>query len=169
MTHAFKGVRRVVAADFQGQRFVGREAARRLDDQRHPERAFGLPWTPVYKNIGCGVVYAESGANGGGWQCDLRPAAYLGGAGGDYGIDAFRQPGGSFPNGGSAYFVEPVAYAGAVVCRCGGGPRARRAHPQAPGVARNSFRGPRYLNVDATLNKAVRAAGGREASERAED
>ena len=26
----------------------------------------GFPWTPVYNNIGCGVVYAESGSNGGG-------------------------------------------------------------------------------------------------------
>jgi hypothetical protein len=114
----------------------------------------GFPWTPVYKNIGCGVVYAESGANGGGWNCDLRPVAYLGGAGSDYSIDTFRQAGGNFPNGGPAYFTEPVATPGPPFADVAAGRVPAGPIPQAPGVARNSFRGPRYLNVDATLNKA---------------
>jgi hypothetical protein len=114
----------------------------------------GFPWTPVYNNIGCGVVYAESGSNGGGWQCALRPAAYLGGAGSDYSIDAFRRPGGNFPNGGAAYFTEPATTPGPPFADVAAGRVPAGPIPQAPGVARNSFRGPRYLNVDATLNKA---------------
>jgi hypothetical protein len=114
----------------------------------------GFPWTPVYKNIGCGVVYAESGGNGGGWNCDLRPAAYLGGAGDSYGVDAFRLAGGNFPNGGPAYFTEPAHTPGPPFADIISGLAAPGPIPQAPGVARNSFHGPHYLNVDATLNKA---------------
>jgi hypothetical protein len=114
----------------------------------------GFPWTPVYNNIGCGVVYAESGANGGGWNCALRPAAYLGGALSDYGTDAFRRPGGNFPDGGSAYFTEPAHTPGPPFANIVSGAAAPGPIPQAPGVERNSFRGPRYFNVDATVNKA---------------
>jgi len=114
----------------------------------------GFPWTPVYHNIGCGVVYAESGANGGGWNCDLRPAAYLGGAGSDFSIDAFRRSGGNFPNGGAAYFVEPTHTPGPPFAAVAAGLVPAGPIPQAPGVGRNSFRGPRYLNFDATLSKA---------------
>jgi carboxypeptidase family protein len=124
----------------------------------------GFPWTPVYNNIGCGVVYAESGANGGGWNCALRPAAYLGGAGDDYSVDAFRRPGGNFPNGGTAYFTEPERTTGPPFADVAAGLVPAGPIPQAPGVGRNSFRGPRYFNVDATLNKtfgipAVRGLG----------
>ena len=84
----------------------------------------------------------------------MRPAAYLGGAGSDYGIDAFRQPGGNFPNGGPAYFTQPAATQGPPFADVAAGRVPAGPIPQAPGVARNSFRGPRYLNVDATLNKA---------------
>ena len=119
----------------------------------------GFPWTPVYKNIGCGVVYAESGGNGGGWNCDLRPAAYLGGAGDDYSIDAFRRAGGNFPNGGAAYFVEPAHTPGPPFADVASGKAAPGPIPEAPGVARNSFRGPRYFNIDATVNKAFGLPG----------
>jgi hypothetical protein len=114
----------------------------------------GFPWTPVYNNIGCGVIYAESGGNGGGWNCALRPAAYLGGAGNGYSVDAFRQPGGNFPNGGAAYFTEPARTQGPSFNDVASGAAAPGPVPQAPGVGRNSFRGPRYFNIDATVNKA---------------
>ncbi len=114
----------------------------------------GYPWTPVYNNIGCGVVYAESGSNGGGWNCALRPASYLGGAGSDYSNEAFRRAGGNFPGGGSAFFTEPAHTPGPAFADVVSGKAAPGPVPEAPGVARNSFRGPRYLNVDATLIKA---------------
>ena len=114
----------------------------------------GFPWTPVYNNIGCGVVYAESGSNGGGWNCALRPAAYLGGGLGDSSDDAFRRPGGNFPNGGAAYFVQPERVTGPPFADVASGLVPAGPIPQAPGIGRNSFGGPRYFNVDATLTKA---------------
>lgn len=114
----------------------------------------GFPWTPVYNNIGCGVIYAESGSNGGGWNCALRPAAYLGGAGNDYSTDAFRRAGGNFPGGGSEYFREPAHTPGPPFADVVSGAAAPGPVPERPGIDRNSFRGPRYFNVDASLIKA---------------
>lgn len=101
----------------------------------------GFPWTPVY-NVQvidptgastCGLVYPNS------QYCTVRPAAYLGGALGNYSNDGFIRPGGNFPNGPTAYFTPPTIVGGV---------------PSTPGVARNSFWGPRYSSVDLTLGKA---------------
>jgi hypothetical protein len=101
----------------------------------------GFPWTPVYNvqvtgpdgTSTCGLAYANSN------YCTVRPAAYLGGALGDYSNAGFERTGGNFPNGPAAYFVPPTIVNGI---------------PTAPGVARNSFWGPRYSSVDMTLGKA---------------
>jgi len=101
----------------------------------------GFPWTPVY-NVQvtdasgastCGLVYPNSN------YCTVRPAAYLGGALSDYSNDGFKRAGGNFPNGATSYFTPPTIVGGV---------------PTAPGVARNSFWGPRYSSVDVTLGKA---------------
>jgi hypothetical protein len=94
----------------------------------------GFPWTPTYSNTGNNVVYPNSGFG------TLRPAAYLGGAGEDFGNDTFQRPNGNFPNGALAYFTVPTWPSTGI--------------PPAPGVGRNSFRGPRYVGFDATLAKA---------------
>jgi hypothetical protein len=99
----------------------------------------GFPWTPVFNVVGangtpCGVIFANS------QYCTVRPAAYLGGAGSDYSNDALKRPGGNFPNGPLAYFVPPTIPASGI--------------PASPGVARNSFWGPRYSSVDFTLGKS---------------
>lgn len=91
----------------------------------------GFPWTPTYSNTGCNVVYANSGF------CSLRPAAYLGGASQDYSNAVFERPNGDFPNGALSYFTVPAWPATGI--------------PAPPGVGRNTFRGPRYFDVDATL------------------
>jgi hypothetical protein len=109
----------------------------------------GFPWTPVYKNIGCGVVYAESRGD-----CDLRPAAYLGGALNEYGDDAFRTPGGNFPGGGPLYFTQPARTQGPSFNSIVTGQNPAGPIPERPGVERNSFRGPRFFNLDATVSKA---------------
>jgi hypothetical protein len=109
----------------------------------------GFPWTPFYKDVGCGVVYAESQGT-----CDLRPAAYLGGALNEYGDDAFKREGGNFPGGGPAFFTEPEHTPGPSFNDIVSGQAALGPIPQRPGVKRNSFRGPRYFNIDATLSKA---------------
>jgi hypothetical protein len=112
----------------------------------------GFPWTPVFGGA-CDVIYAGAGGQSGS-TCNLRPAAYLGGAGNDYSNSAFMQTGGNFPNGGLAYFT-PAAFTPApsftdIVT----GLAAPGPIPQAPLVKRNSFRGPRYFSVDMTLTKS---------------
>jgi hypothetical protein len=100
----------------------------------------GFPWTPFY-NVQvaadanqCSLVFANSG------YCQLRPAAYLGGAGTNYSNATFKLPLGNFPNGPDTYFTPPTLSASGI--------------PPAPGVGRNSFRGPRYSSVDFTMAKA---------------
>ncbi|MFL6452321.1 MAG: TonB-dependent receptor domain-containing protein [Bryobacteraceae bacterium] len=95
----------------------------------------GFPWTPLYNNTGCNVVYPNSG------YCSLRPANYLGGAGTDYSNDTFKQqPNGNFSRGALAYFTVPTYPVTGI--------------PPAPSVGRNILQGPQFFNVDTTLTKA---------------
>ena len=94
----------------------------------------GFTWTPTYSNTGGNVVYPNSGYS------TLRPAAYTGGSQNDYSNSTFMHPNGTFPNGALAYFTVPTWPATGI--------------PPVPGVGRNSFRGPRYFGLDATLGKA---------------
>lgn len=86
----------------------------------------GFPWTPVVGN--CISTRGPS-------ICPVRPVAYFGGAGNDTSNDAFLT-GSNFPGGGSKFFstAPPVGF-------------------QLPGIGRNSFRGPRYFDVDMTIAK----------------
>src|SRR5262249_50192793 len=88
----------------------------------------------LYCNTGNNVVYPNSG-----FGC-LRPAAYSGGAGENYSNSTFIRPSGNFPKGALAYFTVPTWPATGI--------------PPAPGVGRNTFRGPRYVGLDMTLAKA---------------
>ncbi|HSU61258.1 MAG TPA: hypothetical protein VLI55_18255, partial [Bryobacteraceae bacterium] len=94
----------------------------------------GFPWTPLYSNTGCNVVYANSG------YCNLRPAGYLGNAGTDYSNSTFEKAGANFPNGALAYFTVPTFPASGI--------------PPAPSVGRNVLRGPGYFDTDMTLQKS---------------
>jgi hypothetical protein len=86
----------------------------------------GFPWTPVVGN--CISTRGPS-------ICPVRPVSYRGGAGNDTSNDAFIN-GTNFPGGGSAFFstANPVGF-------------------QLPGIGRNSFRGPRYFDVDMSASK----------------
>lgn len=86
----------------------------------------GFPWTPVV-----GQCISTRGPG----LCPVRPVSYRGGAGTDSSNDAFIT-GSNFPGGGSAFFstAAPVGF-------------------QLPGIGRNSFRGPRYFDIDMTLAK----------------
>ena len=86
----------------------------------------GFPWTPV---VGQCISTRGPGI------CPVRPVAYFGGAGNDTSNDAFIT-GTNFPGGGARFFsiAAPVGF-------------------QLPGIGRNSFRGPRYFDVDMTLAK----------------
>ncbi len=93
----------------------------------------GFPWTPTY-NTRVDLLYPNSGYR------NLRPGSYLGGAGSDTSNSTFEAPNGNFPKGALTYFTLPTF--------------ATTGIPPAPGVTRNSFRGPGYFGFDATLAKA---------------
>lgn len=104
----------------------------------------GFPWTPTYYGVANGLLYYT----GSGYST-LRPAAYLGGARHDTSNTALEddRPNVDFPLGGSAYFTPP-AYTPVTAPF-----PAQFPAPPAPGVARNSFNGPNYRDLDATLTK----------------
>ena len=94
----------------------------------------GFPWTPV--SNGPSAYYASSGYG------TFRPASYTGTAGHKYSNGAFK-PGAdgnssNFQGGGLAYFTKPVY--------------TTTGFP-VPGIARNSFTGPGYKDLDGTLTK----------------
>jgi hypothetical protein len=96
----------------------------------------GYPWTPVFGGSLCQAAVA------GGGVCPLRPIDYAGGALDDTSNETFMQPFGQFPGGPLQYFTPP--------------PSGSFTVPPRPGVGRNSFRGPNYFSVDATLVKQFR-------------
>ncbi|MDT5121780.1 MAG: hypothetical protein QOC96_1262 [Acidobacteriota bacterium] len=87
----------------------------------------GFPWTPVTGNCPSTILPVI---------CPARPTAYFGGAGTDSSNQAFIT-GSNFVGGGARYFST-----------LGATPAT-----SLPGVGRNSFRGPRYRDVDLTLSK----------------
>ncbi|MGH9682977.1 MAG: carboxypeptidase regulatory-like domain-containing protein [Candidatus Acidiferrales bacterium] len=102
----------------------------------------GFPWTPFY-NVSvtgtpsgntCSLIFDNSN------YCNVRPAAYLGGAKSNFSNNAFEQQLGNFPNGPATYFTPPALTV--------------NGRPPVPGVGRNSFRGPRYASTDFTIGKA---------------
>lgn len=110
----------------------------------------GFPWTPV---VGGPGIRSASGAEFG----PFRPVAYFGGNGTDTSNDTFLSGNGNF----TGSFI-----AGANCLNTPGGCNRiflttlnRNAAGQAtfllnpPGIGRNSFRGPRYYDLDLTLSK----------------
>jgi hypothetical protein len=96
----------------------------------------GFPWTPIYSNTNCNVVYIGSG------YCNLRPGAQIARGSSDTSNDTFERPGGQFPNvpdGGLAYFTVPTY--------------PTTGAPPPPGVGRNSLRGPNYFDTDMDAQK----------------
>jgi hypothetical protein len=90
----------------------------------------GFPWTPVSDN-NCPLFGFD-------FNCPVRPIAYLGGAGTNHETSAFLPPtSGNFPNGSLSYFTTQTS--GSV--------------PEPPGIGRNTFRGPRYQDIDLTVMK----------------
>ncbi len=109
----------------------------------------GFPWTPVYSGIGCNAVIPNSG------QCNLRPARYLGGAGDSQGTDIFKQSNGNFGNATSSKGADGIYFTAPTVSKASGSwPVSPAALPTLPGIGRNTFFGPHYFDIDATLTKA---------------
>ncbi len=88
----------------------------------------GFPWTPV--------TGQSISTPGGPSLSPTRPVAYYGGALSDHSNDIFLTPNGDFPGGGAKYFNISTS-----------GP---------PGIGRNSFRGPGYLDTDFSFVKQIR-------------
>lgn len=125
----------------------------------------GFPWTPLYGNseitTGFDPVF-NFGKNAGGSSGDagsgnLFPAKYLGGFNANYRSNA------PVTGGGSAFFTPPTASGSTLfpclfpnppAAQCPAGQQPFGPLPTFPGVARNSFTGPGYFDVDATLSKA---------------
>lgn len=127
----------------------------------------GFPWTPSYNlnndypaNNGNDPLYSlgpfvpsSSGSSGNNF---ILPSAYLGGFQANYRSNAVN------PNGGTAFFVQPGVTPGTpFACLFPNPPAAQCPKGQQPlgpippaGIGRNSFRGPGYFDVDATLSKA---------------
>jgi Carboxypeptidase regulatory-like domain len=123
----------------------------------------GFPWTPLYGNSevtgGFDPVF-NFGQNSGGSSGDagsgnLFPATYLGGFNPNYRSSA--------PVKGASFFTPPAAAPGTLfpclfpnppAALCPAGQQGFGALPTFPGLARNSFTGPGYFDVDATLSKS---------------
>ena len=93
----------------------------------------GFPWTPVIGNC----PSSNRPIN-----CPARPTAYFGGAGTDTSNNAFIT-GSNFPGGGSRFF-STIGATGAPGTAVAG---------LLPGIGRNSFRGPKYRDIDLTVAK----------------
>jgi hypothetical protein len=101
----------------------------------------GFPWTPLSNN--CITTVAQVGI------CPIRPVAYLGGAGSNTSNSALIN-GTNFPGGGLKFFNPGPNNCTPLTC--------------APGVGRNSFRGPNYEQVDLTFGKQFPVSFVREGS-----
>lgn len=90
----------------------------------------GFPWTPVASNI-CPVL-------GSSCLSPIRPLGFNGGAGDSHGTSGFLPPTpDNFPNASTSYFtLQTTGNA-----------------PETPGIGRNSFRGPRFTDVDFSFVK----------------
>jgi hypothetical protein len=95
----------------------------------------GLPFTPVVG--GC------TSTPGGPQLCPVRPQGYSGPTDFDTSNDAFIT-GSNFPGGGAPFFTVFDQANNTVA---------------PPGIGRNSFRGPKYFNVDLSLVKHTRLGG----------
>jgi Carboxypeptidase regulatory-like domain len=130
----------------------------------------GFPWTPQYNFQGSqdfpngfvDPVFNFGGTGQGGSSSNAGPttylpAQYLGGFHPSYGSSA------STPSGGSAFFTPPSVSGSAFFpclfpnpdpTQCPTGQVSFGPIPTIPGITRNSFRGPGYFDVDATLSKS---------------
>ncbi len=93
----------------------------------------GFPWTPK-------IDQGLRGPNGN-FFGPIRPRLYLGGQPSSNSNSNFLRPGGIFPGGGAQYFSTTVL----------GDPPTFQLNP--PGIGRNTFRGPRYFNLDMSVKK----------------
>jgi hypothetical protein len=123
----------------------------------------GFPWTPVYGlgelDSGFDPVFSlgqnAGGSTGNGGAGQIMPAAYLGGYTPNFRSNSsvsdaafFRPPTVVGGTNFACLFPNPPA------ATCPAGQQGFGPIPTAPGITRNSFTGPGYLDLDATLSKS---------------
>jgi Carboxypeptidase regulatory-like domain len=115
----------------------------------------GFPINPLYNvNTSGGLYY-----NGSGYS-QLRPAAYVGGAGTSTANSAFMQATNpNYQGNATSYFSAPTFVNGPTFPAI--------APPPAQGIQRNSLNGPNYNDFDASLTKAFGFPNNRILGERA--
>lgn len=123
----------------------------------------GFPWTPQYHNNDITNGYDPvfnfgqfaGGSSNDAGSNNLLPAAYNGSLQTNYRSNATVN--------GSTYFTPPTVQKGTLfdclfpnppVSKCPTGQQGYAALPTKPGITRNSFVGPNYFDVDATLSKS---------------
>jgi hypothetical protein len=103
----------------------------------------GFPWNPVYNTDtgGGALVYSTSGYG------QLRPAAYLGGAGTSTSNSTFQQANDNpnYHGNGTTYYAPPTFIDGPAF--------PSTAPVPTPGIQRNSLNGPNYSDLDTSLSK----------------
>ncbi len=110
----------------------------------------GFPFTPI-QNLGSNLYYGNSNYN------QLRPAAYNSNAGQNRSNDAYEsgRTNLNFPlitaTGAQPYFA--LAATGINQATVGTTTTTTYTLPQLPGVSRNTFTGPGYMDLDATITK----------------
>jgi hypothetical protein len=107
----------------------------------------GFPWSQYFSGLGCNAFYQGSGGD-----CNTRPISYNGQASRSQSTDSFKTGASHFPNGGTAYFTAPAIVQGNPWSNAVA--PVPTALPQAPGLGRNAFVGPRYSDVDMAMTKA---------------
>ena len=123
----------------------------------------GFPWNPVDPNIGPNAIYdgSTNGVYGGGGA--LRPGYYLGGfRTGDFKTPQYPNGTVSSPNAADNIFPENNPVSGvpcyvqstATLTDISTGAALPGPIPCAPAIGRNSFRGPGYFDIDATVGKS---------------
>jgi hypothetical protein len=123
----------------------------------------GFPFTPVYNNgeitggfdpvFNFGNCNCGSSADAG--SGNLMPAKYLGGFKPDFRSSANVSAAALFtPPSAAGSTLFPCLFPNPPVALCPAGQQGFGPLPTAPGIARNSFTGPGYFDVDATLSKS---------------
>lgn len=114
----------------------------------------GYPWNPNDPTLGGSSIYQYSGSAYGGGGV-LRPGYYLGG------LNAGNFKTQNYPNGALSIFPEnnpttgvPCYVAGPAISDILAGNASPGPIPCAPAIGRNSFRGPGYFDIDATIGKS---------------
>jgi hypothetical protein len=125
----------------------------------------GFPWTPMFPlatiDNGFEPVFNfgqfAGGGSGNAGSGNMLPVEYLGGFKPDYRSNVAN------PNGGQDFFTPPTIVPGTLFdclfpspdpTLCPSGQQGFGPVPAPPGIARNSFTGPGYFVVDATLSKS---------------